>query len=149
MYCTLTIQYLPRYTGNNGPRNKGTVLQAPVHTALPQSLQHARSRCSQDAQRDARVSLWWWSFPFYQWDLWRTREVQTQIHPDTLYSSRGSDCQERLSLQGAHQTAVSGLSRCQSITKHVHNVTLYCWHVAVDICHEMCITLCIFWWYVH
>ena len=145
MYCTLTIQYFLCFAANNRPRNEGTVLQAPVHTALPQSLHLARSRCSQDAQRDARLSLWCPSFPFYQWDLWRTREVQTEIPPDTLYSSHVSACQERLSLQGAHQTAVSRLSMCQCINKHVHNVTLYCWHLAVDICHKMCITVCIFW----
>jgi len=70
--------------------------------------------------------------------------VQTEIHPDVLNSSDGSGCQERLSLQGAHQTAVSRLSMCPGITKNVHNVTLYFLNVAVDICRGMCNTVCIF-----
>ena len=149
MYCTLTIQYFLCFAANNRSRNEGTVLQAPVHTASPQSVHQTRSWCSQNAKRATRFSLWCPSFPFYQWHLRWRREVQTEIHPGFRIISYGSDRQKRLSLQGAHQTTVSRLSMCQCITKHVHNVTLYCWHVSVDICHRICITVCIFWWYVN
>jgi hypothetical protein len=44
-----SLQCLPCFTGNNGPPDKGTVLQAPVHTALPQSLHHVRGGCGQGA----------------------------------------------------------------------------------------------------
>ena len=105
--CTVKIHKLSRFAGNNRQWNKGPIFQTSVHTALPQSVHHVSRRCGQDAQRSVRISWWCGRFQNHQWDLRRTGEVQTERHPDILNSSVGSDCQKGLSVQRAHQAAVS------------------------------------------